>query len=126
MQFNAWGGRFGADTLTHVGEDGPEYIIPISKPRRAIDLIMSMFHEMGGNVLRQVVEGFGLNGSPDTVGGSLSSLGVPSPSISITNNVNVTNTIYVQGGDRSASEIGYAAYDASERYLLRTLQGVLS
>ncbi|MBR2799812.1 MAG: hypothetical protein IKE04_02830, partial [Oscillospiraceae bacterium] len=125
-EYHAWGGRIASDTVTHVGEDGPEYIIPISKPRRAMDLIMRMFHEMGGNVLRQVVEGFGLNGGADTIGGSLSTLGIPQSSISITNNVNVTNTIYVQGGDRSASEIGYAAYDASERYLLRTLQGVLS
>lgn len=122
----AWGGRIGSEGVYTVGEDGPEYIIPITKPNRAMALIMQMFREMGGNALRKVVEGFGLNGGSDTIGGSLSSLGIPNASISIVNNVNVTNTILVQGGDRSASEIGLAAYDASERYLLRTLQGVLA
>ena len=126
LQKQAWGGRIGSEGVYTVGEDGPEYIIPITKPRRAMDLIMNMLHEMGGSAVRRIVEGFGLNGGADTIGGSLSTLGIPNASISITNNVNVTNTIYVQGGDRSASEIGYAAYDASERYLLRTLQGVLT
>lgn len=122
----AWGGRIGSEGVYTVGEDGPEYIIPITKPQRAMSLILSMLREMGGDAMRQVVEGLGLNGGSDTVGGSLSSLQGYGAGISIVNNVNVTNTILVHGGDRSAMEIGTAAYDASERYLLRTLRGVLA
>lgn len=122
--YGAYGGRVATTTHKIVGEDGPEYIVPISKPGRAIELINQALSEMGMGTLGKISKDFGIGGSASfgTIGSSLESLigsiGGGSTNISAPINIYVTAT----GAD--GKEIGEGAYDAAERHLMKTLRGV--
>ena len=124
----AYGGRIGSrqDNLT-VGEDGTEYIIPITKPERAYNLIMQMLGEMGSTAISRVAEGLGL-GQDGTIGASMDSiaqtLGGLNMNMSYTISAPVTITVTSNSAD--AEDIGTAAYNAAERHLLRNLRGVFA
>lgn len=128
----AIGGRFDSPRNVTMAEDGPEYIIPVTKPQRAVGLVRSLLHELGGKYVNQILSGFGLDGGNDTIGGSLASLsGGLTGGMNLVQNIYNTNTvtapvtIYVNGTG-NPRDIGIAAYDAAERGLVRTLRGVMA
>lgn len=128
-EHKAFGGRIGEETsgLT-LGEDGPEYIIPVSKPNRAFELINQMLHEMGGNAVGRVLEGFGL-GNKGTLGesgaGGMGDLLSGSSGMNMyTVSAPVNITVNASGADGAV--IGKTAYDLAESHLLQSLRGVFA
>ena len=119
----AWGGRIASEGHYTVGEDGPEYIIPITKPQRAMQLINQMMAEMGMSALSGIQNDFGIGSSASmgTFGGSIDSL---LGSLGGNTNVSAPINIYVTATGADAKEIGQSAYDAAERHLVKTLRGV--
>lgn len=129
-----FGGRFNFPTDGQFGEDGTEYIIPITKPSRARGLILQMFREMGSranNILADL-------GVPMDGGAGLSGPGQPyyrqppgmypsaggsgSVKSNSDNTVTAPTTINVYGsGDPERT--GRAAAQASERNIVRRVRG---
>ena len=122
----AWGGRIGRrmDGVT-VGEDGTEYIIPITKPERAASLIQQMFGELGPSVMERITSGMGL-GQPGTNGFSLSSLQGAIGGMTANSNttINAPMNFYINSSGADAKEIGSSIYDSAERHLIRNVMGV--
>ncbi len=120
----AFGGRIGSAGHFLVGEDGPEYIVPVNKPGRAIELINQALSEMGMGTIGKISNDFGIGGSASfgTLGNSLESLlgGIGGGSTNISAPIN----IYVTATGADGKEIGEGAYDAAERHLMKTLRGV--
>lgn len=127
---NAYGGRFDSATYGEFGEDGTEYIIPITKPARAAELIRRMFGEMGSSATRGILNALGVGGLPETIGGSLPDaaglLTGTGTVINYNNQVSAPVTITVQPGAASAEAVGQTVYSYAERALLQTVQGVLA
>ena len=78
-----------------------------------------------------ILDNLGISGaSAGTVGGSLASAGSllsgGSTTITYNNNVSAPVTITVQPGAASSQDVGNRVYSLTERYLLRTVQGVLA
>lgn len=129
---NALGGRYSTATRGVFGEDGTEYIIPITKPARAKALIMQMFQEMGAGA-SSILSELGVSGStgmggPGSSWSSQPAAMYPSAGGSVKsnsdNNVNVPTTINVYGsGD--ALTAGQAAARASQSNVLRAVRGVV-
>ena len=119
------GGRFASEKQMVIGEDGTEYLIPITKPERAFPLLNQMFGEMGPSALKRIASDFGL-GVSGTVGGSLASLSSAMQGMSMNNTFNITApvTINVTSTAASAEEVGANIYDLAERNLIRNLRGV--
>ena len=122
---NAWGARIGHETITRVGEDGTEYIIPITKPQRAMSLLNQMFGEMGTSALRRIANDFGI-GQAGTIGSSIASVANAAQGMimNINNNISAPVTINVTSTSASAEDIGSSVYNTAERHLIRTLRGV--
>ena len=108
-----------------VGEDGTEYIIPISKPERAFSLINQMLSEMGSSAIKRVMEGFGIGGS-GTIGGSTASMETALQGMTMANTYNISApvNINVNSSGVDAKDIGTSIYDSAERHLIKTLRGV--
>ena len=123
--FGAEGGRYDTDTRITIGEDGPEYLIPISKPERAFALINQMLNEMGSAAIDRVMMGLGL-GQAGTIGASMMSIGssMNGMALSPVYNINAPVNINVQSSGSDAREIGSAVYDIAERHLIRNVMGV--
>lgn len=130
---NALGGRFSTATRGVFGEDGTEYIIPITKPGRAKALILQMFREMGAGASSILTE-LGVSAGGPAMGGpgmgwtSQPAAMYPQAGGSMKNNsdntVSVPTTINVYGsGD--ALMAGQAAARASQSNVLRSVRGVL-
>ena len=127
-QKNAYGGRFDSEhNGMTVGEDGTEYIIPITKPERAYSLIMQMLGEMGSTAVTKIMTGLGI-GEEGTLGGSVDALAASLGGLNM--NVNYTISapvsIVVNSSSANAEDVGTAAYNAAERHLLRNMRGVFA
>ena len=126
----AWGGRVGREmNNVTVGEDGTEYIIPITKPSRAAELIKQMFGEMGTSSVQKIVEDLGLGMSGNTIGSDYASIASAmggSSNITTNNNVSAPVNIYVSASGVGAEDVGARAYDAAQRQHLRMLKGVFA
>ena len=131
---NALGGRFSTATRGVFGEDGTEYIIPITKPGRAKALILQMFNEMGAGAASILAElGVGSGGGMGMGGPGMGWSSQPAAMYpqaggnvksNSDNSVNVPTTINVYGsGDALAA--GQAAARASQSNVLRSVRGVL-
>lgn len=125
---NAWGGKISSFTYTSVGEEGPEYIIPMTKPARAKSLIKQMLGEMGGSAVSEIVGELGMDGGSSTIGGNLLAGGSLGTAAGVTNtyNINAPVTINVSASGADAERVGVAAYNAAERYLIKNLQGAFA
>ena len=126
----ALGGRVGKElNNVTIGEDGPEYVIPISKPNRATQLIKQMFGEMGTSAVQRVIGDMNLGIGANTIGSDYASIasamGTPS-SVTNNNSVQAPVNIYVQASGVGAEDVGERAYDAAQRHMLRTLKGVFA
>ena len=131
---NALGGRFATATRGLFGEDGTEYIIPITKPARAKALIIQMLREMGAGATDILTElgatsGGGFGGGPGMGWSSQPAAMYPQAGGNVKtnsdNNVNVPTTINVYGsGD--ALMAGQAAARASQSNVLRAVKGVVA
>lgn len=121
----ALGGRFGKRTNVTLGEDGTEYIIPITKPARAAALLKQMFGEMGGAAVSRITKdlGLGIPGTNGAGGGSMSSA-LSGMQMANTYTINAPVTINVQSSGADAREIGARVYDLAERNLIKNLVGV--
>jgi len=123
---NALGGRFDKEmnNMT-VAEDGTEYIIPITKPARAFELINQMLNEMGSSAVAHILRGFGF-GQSGTVGASMGSIGTAMSGLVMNNtfNIHAPVNINVTSNGASAQEVGTQAYNLAERHLVKTLMGV--
>ena len=119
----SWGGRIASRGRYEVAEDGAEYIVPITKPERAMQLINQMLSEMGIGALDGIRNDFGVgpSASMGTFGGSIDSL---LGSLGGNTNVSAPINIYVTATGSDAKAIGQSAYDAAERHLVKTLRGV--
>ena len=130
------GGRFSKPTDVQVAEDGDaEYIIPVKKEDWAVPLLRRLLSELspaareslaGNGALSGVIptgaEG-GVEGSPSAL--AAGSLGTGT--ISMDNRtVSAPVTIQVHASGADAERIGQSLYDTAERYLIRTLQGVMA
>lgn len=126
----AFGGRIGHEmnNLT-VGEDGTEYIIPITKPSRAAALIKQMFGEMGTSAVSQIIGDMGIGLGGNTIGEDFASIASAvggGSSVTTNNNVSAPVNIYVTASGVGAEDVGERAYDAAQRHMLRTLRGVFA
>ena len=125
----AWGGRIGQQiNNVTVGEDGTEYIIPITKTERAASLIKQMLTEMGGAFTSRIMADLGL-GAEGTIGsglGSIASALSGGSGVSMTYNVSAPVSITVTASGVAAESVGEQAYNLASRYLVRTLQGVFA
>lgn len=121
----ALGGRFDKRQGVTVGEDGTEYIIPITKPARAAALLKQMFGEMGGAAVGRITKdlGLGIPGTNGAGGGSMSSA-LSGMQMANTYTINAPVTINVQSSGADAREIGARVYDLAERNLIKNLVGV--
>lgn len=119
----AYGGRIGSRGIYEVGEDGPEYIVPITKPDRAFDVLMQMFGEMGGGMLSKLASSFGL-GESGTVGSTVASLSNALQDMTVNNTYNISApvTMYINS-TASAEDVGNTAYSMIDRHLINTLRG---
>jgi hypothetical protein len=107
-----YGGIISSPQKVVAGEDGPEMIIPINKPKRAQEL-MSQLSGMLGTAAQNYQAANQPIGPAGTAGGDQNV------------NVNQNNTINVYGGaDPNAT--GRAVNDTSNAMLIRSLQGVLA
>ena len=122
----AFGGRFDRAQKVTVGEDGAEYIIPISKPERAAALLKQMVSEMGSSA-HAILGSLGI-GTPGTNGASTSSIASAMSGMQMhnSNNINAPITIYVNSSGASAEEIGNNVYNVAERNLIKNIAGVLA
>ena len=126
------GGRFSKPTDVQVAEDGDaEYIIPVKKEDRAVPLLRRLLSELSpaareslaGNGALSGVIPTGALGSPSAL--AAGSLGTGT--ISMDNRtVSAPVTIQVHASGADAERIGQSLYDTAERYLIRTLQGVMA
>ncbi len=149
------GGRFTRPTDVQVAEDGDaEYIIPVKKEDRALPLLRQLLSELSPAARAQLgnsefrIQNSELNGEPGNgnaglpQGGeaNLSSLSARVPDLSAagagsfgTGNISMDNrtvsapvNIQVHASGANAEQIGESIYDTAERYLVRTLQGVMA
>lgn len=145
VTFEADGGRIGSqkDNVT-VGEDGAEYIIPITKTERAVSLITQMLNEMGTNTIQKVFGALGLSngnnveaavakayeglglGQEGTIGASTHALetAITGMQTSSTVNISAPININVNASGSDAKAIGSQVYDLAERNLIKNLMGV--
>ncbi|MBR1559415.1 MAG: hypothetical protein IJ646_04155 [Clostridia bacterium] len=114
------------ETQATIGEDGREYVIPVTKPGRAINLLKQAAHDLGMNVQSTEEAAKSLGGSPTanvTPGYAQSGT---------TNNTNVTNnksvnapaTINVYGSD--AKQTAALVKRNQEQLLLRNIKSALA
>ena len=129
-----------AEQSGETGGDGDaEYIIPVKKEERALPLIRQLLAELSPAARENL--GFselGMKDSGVSSAGSLNSAGSilsVSPSagyagmgntIQTNQNVSAPVNIQVHSAGTNAEQVGQKIYDTAERYLLRTLQGVLA
>ena len=121
------GGRFTRPTGVQVAEDGDaEYIIPVKKEDRALPLLRQLLSELSP-AARQSLSGVipsEVEGSPFSAAGA-GSFGTGN--ISMDNRtVSAPVNIQVHASGTNAEQIGESIYDAAERYLVRTLNGVMA
>ena len=121
----ALGGRFARRTTVDVGEDGTEYIIPITKPERAASLLKQMIGELGSATANKIFGGLGL-GASGTNGANLSSVASAMSGMTMANTYNISAplTINVNSSGADAKEIGSNVYSIAERRLIANLTGV--
>lgn len=62
---SALGGRFASKQKRTLGEDGAEYIIPVTKGQRGVDLTIQAMSEMGSNAVRSILSHFGFGEGGD-------------------------------------------------------------
>ena len=121
----AFGGRVAREDTYRLAEgNNPEYVIPITKPDRAFELIMQMFGEMGSGMLNRVMNGLGI-GQSGTIGGSIGNIAAAMQGMSISNTYNISApvTMYINS-TANAEDVGTTAYNHIERHMIRTLRGV--
>ena len=121
------GGRFTRPTGVQVAEDGDaEYIIPVKKEDRALPLLRQLLSELSPAARQSLslsVDGGGLS----SLSGGLSAGNATAASITQNNqNVSAPVNIQVHSSGANAEQIGESIYDTAERYLVRTLQGVMA
>ena len=121
------GGRFTRPTGVQVAEDGDaEYIIPVKKEDRALPLLRQLLSELSPAARQSLslsVDGGGLA----SLSGGLSAGNATAASITQNNqNVSAPVNIQVHSSGANAEQIGESIYDTAERYLVRTLQGVMA
>ena len=119
------GGRFSKPTDVQVAEDGDaEYIIPVKKENRAVPLLRQLLSELSPSARASLsLEG----GASSLVSGGLAAGTATAAQITQNNsNVSAPVTIQVRSTGADAAQVGQKLYDTTERYLLRTLQGVFS
>ena len=133
------GGRFSKPTDVQVAEDGDaEYIIPVKKENRAVPLLRQLLAELSPAAREQLTGGgdredlsAGLRAPEEKPACRTLAAGVSAGTEavgSITQNnqtVSAPVSIQVHSSGADAERIGLKLYDTAERYLLRTLQGVL-
>ena len=71
---SALGGRFGSKQQRTLGEDGAEYVIPVTKGQRGVDLTIQAMSEMGSNAVRAILNHFGFGEGGDN--GALAAGGI--------------------------------------------------
>ena len=126
------GGRFSRPTDVQVAEDGDaEYIIPVKKEDRAVPLLRRLLSELSPAARQSLAGNGALSGViPTGTAGSPSALAAGSlgtGTISMDNRtVSAPVTIQVHASGADAERIGQSLYDTAERYLIRTLQGVMA
>jgi len=134
------GGRFTRPTDVQVAEDGDaEYIIPVKKEERALPLLRQLLAELSPAARENL--GFSESGMTNLelspVGGSelagrilsvspAAGNAVAGNTIQTNQNVSAPVNIQVHSAGTNAEQVGQKIYDTAERYLLRTLQGVLA
>ena len=134
------GGRFTRPTDVQVAEDGDvEYIIPVKKEERALPLLRQLLAELSPAARENL--GFsesGMTNSELSPAGGSNSVGsilsvspaagnaVAGNTIQTNQNVSAPVNIQVHSSGTNAEQVGQKIYDTAERYLLRTLRGVLA
>ena len=119
------GGRFSKPSDVQVAEDGDaEYIIPVKKESRAVPLVKQLLSELSPSARASLSLG---DGASSLISGGLAA-GPPAGTQITQNNSNVSApvTIQVRSTGADAEQVGRSLYDTAERYLLRTLRGVMA
>ena len=149
------GGRFTRPTDVQVAEDGDaEYIIPVKKEDRALPLLRQLLGELSPAARAQlgnsefIIQNSELNGDlgngnaglsqggeanlpsfstrvPDLSAAGAGSIGLGSVSMD-NRTVSAPVNIQVHASGTNAEQIGESIYDAAERYLVRTISGVMA
>ena len=119
------GGRFTKPTDVQVAEDGDaEYIIPVKKENRAVPLVKQLLSELSPSARASLSLG---DGASSLISAGLAA-GQPAGTQITQNNSDVSApvTIQVRSTGADAEQVGRSLYDTAERYLLRTLRGVMA
>ena len=120
------GGIFSSRTRVELGEDGKEYVIPVTKPGRAIPLIMSALKDMGFTAqgYRNALQSLGGSAyGKYTPGYAFGSVGRNVTTNHNTNTVQAPATINVFGRDANAIA-RQVAYN-QENLVLRNLKSLI-
>lgn len=122
----SFGGVVDRETDAKIGEDGREYVIPVTKPSRAISLLRSAAADLGMTVQSTKEAASALGGSADrnvtpvyaTTGGNSTN--------TVNNNTQVSSnaTIHVHG--TNAQSIANNVAKNQERIVLRNIKSVLA
>lgn len=125
------GGKVTSETNATVGEDGTEYIIPVTKPSRAISLLKQAAHDLGMNVESTKAANNLLGGSADRNATPAYAVSNAGGTTNVTNNynnssntVNAPANIQVTGtNDRSIADMVSKDH---EQIVLRNIKSVLA
>ena len=100
------------------------YIIPVKKENRAVPLVKQLLSELSPSARASLSLG---DGASSLISAGLAA-GQPAGTQITQNNSDVSApvTIQVRSTGADAEQVGRSLYDTAERYLLRTLRGVMA
>lgn len=121
----SFGGVVDRETDAKIGEDGREYVIPVTKPSRAISLLRSAASELGMNVQTTREAAAALGGRADANVTPVYTAGNTSSStVNNTTQVSAPATINVYGND--SRSIANNVAKNQERIVLRNIKSALA
>lgn len=121
----SFGGVVDRETDAKIGEDGREYVIPVTKPSRAISLLRSAASELGMNVQTTREAAAALGGRSDANVTPVYTAGNTSSStVNNTTQVSAPATINVYGND--SRSIANNVAKNQERIVLRNIKSALA
>ena len=122
----SFGGVVDHETDAKIGEDGREYVIPVTKPARAISLLRSAASELGMNVQTTKEAAAALGGRADANVTPVYAAGNTSNTNTINNSTQVTAPATINVYGSNANSIANNVAKNQERLVLRNLKSALA
>ena len=122
----SFGGVVDHETDAKIGEDGREYVIPVTKPARAISLLRSAASELGMNVQTTKEAAAALGGRADANITPMYAAGNTSNTNTINNSTQVMAPATINVYGSNANSIANNVAKNQERLVLRNLKSALA